>query len=111
MPLDVPDGADCFIYANIFYYHFVETPPFSQASTTFLNRVVVGAITGYSSVHVLAEAILALRAMWKSQDARWERPRANRPAYILAKIEKSLRNQSRTRLGLKRPLTLDFRLN
>ena len=88
MPLDVPDGADCFIYANIFYYHFVETPPFSQASTTFLNRVVVGAITGYSSVHVLAEAILALRAMWKSQDARWERLWANRPAYVSAKIKK-----------------------
>lgn len=57
MPLDLPDGADCFIDANIFYYHFVETPPSSQASTTFLIRVVAGAITGYSSVHVLAEAI------------------------------------------------------
>lgn len=57
-------------------------------NTTFLNRVAAGAITGYSSVHVLAEAILALRATWKSQDARWERLWANRPAYVLAKIKK-----------------------
>ena len=35
-----------------------------------------------------AEAILALRAAWKSQDARWERLWANRPAYILAKTRK-----------------------
>ena len=34
------------------------------------------------------EAILALRAAWKSQDARWERLWANRPAYVLAKIKK-----------------------
>ncbi len=31
------------------------------------------------------EAILALRAAWKSQDGRWERQWANRPAYIFAK--------------------------
>ncbi len=35
-----------------------------------------------------AEAILALRAAWKSQDARWERLWANRPAYILANTRK-----------------------
>ena len=57
MPLDLPDGAACFIDANIFYYHYVETPPFSQASTVLLNRVAAGAVTGYASVHVLAEAI------------------------------------------------------
>ena len=34
------------------------------------------------------EAILALRAAWKSQDARWERLWANRPAYVLAKTQK-----------------------
>lgn len=34
------------------------------------------------------EAILALRAAWKSQDTRWERLWANRPAYILAKTIK-----------------------
>ena len=35
------------------------------------------------------EAILALRAAWKSQDARWERLWANRPAYILTKTIKN----------------------
>ena len=34
------------------------------------------------------EAILALRAAWKSQDGRWERLWANRPAYVLAKARK-----------------------
>lgn len=34
------------------------------------------------------EAILALRATWKSQDARRERLWANRPAYVSAKIKK-----------------------
>ena len=34
------------------------------------------------------EAILALRAAWKSQDARWERLWTNRPAYVLAKTKK-----------------------
>lgn len=53
----MPDSTVCFIDANIFYYHFVETPPFSQPSTACLERVASGAITGYSSVHVLAEAI------------------------------------------------------
>ncbi len=57
MPMDLPGGAACFIDANIFYYHYVETPPFSQPSTAFLERVAAGTITGYASVHVLAEAI------------------------------------------------------
>lgn len=57
MPLDLPDGAACFIDANIFYYHCVETPPFSKVSSAFLDRVAGGTVTGYSSVHVLAEAI------------------------------------------------------
>lgn len=57
MPLDLPDGTACFIDANIFYYHCVETPPFSQDSTALLERVATGTITGYSATHVLAEAI------------------------------------------------------
>ncbi len=57
MPLGPPAGTACFIDANIFYYHYVETPPFSQASTAFLERVASGTVAGYASVHVLAEAI------------------------------------------------------
>jgi predicted nucleic acid-binding protein len=47
----------CFVDANILYYHFVETPPFSQKSTTLLERVAAGEIVGYTSTHVLSEAI------------------------------------------------------
>lgn len=57
MPLDLPDGTACFIDANIFYYHWVETPNLSKASTALLDRVVGGTVIGYSAVHVLAEAI------------------------------------------------------
>jgi predicted nucleic acid-binding protein len=57
MPLNLPDGISCFVDANIFYYHFVETPPVSDSSTAFLQRVAEGGIIAYSSTHVLAEAI------------------------------------------------------
>jgi hypothetical protein len=30
MPLDIPAGARCFLDANIFYYHFVDTLPLSD---------------------------------------------------------------------------------
>jgi predicted nucleic acid-binding protein len=57
MPLDLPDGAACFVDANIFYYHFVETVPFSDPCTDFLKRVAKAEVKGYASAHVLAEAI------------------------------------------------------
>ncbi|HKQ47509.1 MAG TPA: type II toxin-antitoxin system VapC family toxin [Phycisphaerae bacterium] len=57
MPLNLPDGDTCFIDANIFYYHFVETPPFSDACTDLLERVAAGQITAFASTHVLAEAM------------------------------------------------------
>lgn len=52
MALDLPDGATCFVDANIFYYHFVETPPFSDACSDFLQRAADGAIMAYTWVHV-----------------------------------------------------------
>jgi predicted nucleic acid-binding protein len=36
---DVPDGTHCFIDANIFYYHLVETPPLSDDCSDFLKRL------------------------------------------------------------------------
>lgn len=42
---------------NIFYYHYVEAPPFSEPCTTFLERAAAGDIEIYTSLHVLAEAI------------------------------------------------------
>ena len=57
MPLDMPNGTACFVDANIFYYHIVEMPGLSQPSTAFLERVASGEVLGFTSVHVLAEAV------------------------------------------------------
>ena len=57
MPLDLPDGASCFLDANIFYYHFVETPVVSDYCTDLLERIARGVVTAFTSTHLLAEAI------------------------------------------------------
>jgi predicted nucleic acid-binding protein len=57
MPLNLPDGADCFIDSNIFYYHFVDTPPLSDACSDFLTRLGAEAIAGHTSIHLLAEVV------------------------------------------------------
>jgi predicted nucleic acid-binding protein len=57
MPLNLPDGDACFVDANIFYYHFVETTPYSDECTGLLKRAAQGAVTAFSSVHVMAEAM------------------------------------------------------
>ena len=55
MPLDAPNGTACFIDANIFYYHFVETPPLSQSCSDLLERVADGSVQAVTSAHLLAE--------------------------------------------------------
>lgn len=57
MPLNLPAGARCFIDANIFYYHYIDTPPFSEPCSDLLQRVLDGDVTGVSSPHVMAEAV------------------------------------------------------
>jgi predicted nucleic acid-binding protein len=57
MPLDLPDGGRCFVDANIFYYHFVDTPPLSDPCTTFLERAANGTIEVSTSLHVLADVV------------------------------------------------------
>lgn len=50
----LPSARRVFIDANIFIYHFTQTP-LSASCTAFLRRVEVGDIQGISSVVVLAE--------------------------------------------------------
>jgi predicted nucleic acid-binding protein len=57
MPLDLPDGGKCFVDANIFYYHLVDTPPLSDPCTTFLERAANGTIEVYTSLPILADAV------------------------------------------------------
>jgi len=57
MPLNLPTGVRCLIDANIFYYHYVDTPPVSDACSDFLQRVVSGDVIGFTSTHLAAEAV------------------------------------------------------
>ena len=57
MPLDVPAGTRCFIDANIFVYHFVDTPESSNACSDFLERVERGELAGTTSAVAVAEAV------------------------------------------------------
>jgi predicted nucleic acid-binding protein len=57
MSLGLPDGARCFVDANVFYYHFVNTPPMSEPCTTFMERVANGTIEVHTSLHILADAV------------------------------------------------------
>src|SRR5919109_627334 len=50
----LPSGRRVFIDANIFIYHFAQTP-LSAPCTAFLRRVEIGDIQGTTSVVVLAE--------------------------------------------------------
>lgn len=75
MPLDLPTGTSCFVDANIFYYHFVETPPFSDLSSDFLRRIASGDLTAYTSSAVLAEAIH--KVMVAEAASRFNLQRAN----------------------------------
>ncbi|MGH8068369.1 MAG: type II toxin-antitoxin system VapC family toxin [Candidatus Entotheonellia bacterium] len=50
----LPAGRHVFIDANIFIYHFTQTP-LSASCTAFLRRVEVGNLQGTTSVVVLAE--------------------------------------------------------
>jgi len=57
MPLNLPTGTRCLIDANIFYYHYIDTPPLSDTCSDFLQRVLDGDLIGFTSIHLAAEAI------------------------------------------------------
>jgi predicted nucleic acid-binding protein len=54
---DIPPGKHCFVDANIFYYHLVETPPLSEECSNFFRRVEKQEVTASSSSVAVAEAI------------------------------------------------------
>ncbi|MGB7924187.1 MAG: type II toxin-antitoxin system VapC family toxin [Pyrinomonadaceae bacterium] len=54
---DIPPGTHCFVDANIFYYHLVETPPLSEECSNFFERVERGDVTASTSSVAVAEAI------------------------------------------------------
>jgi predicted nucleic acid-binding protein len=74
MPLNLPTGTRCLIDANIFYYHYVDTPPLSDTCSDFLQRVLDGDLIGFTSIHLAAEAIH--KVMLGEAASRFARQRA-----------------------------------
>lgn len=74
MPLNLPTGTRCLIDANIFYYHYVDTPSFSEACSDLLQRVLDGEVIGFTSTHLAAEAIR--KVMLGEAASRFARPSA-----------------------------------
>ena len=62
MALDLPDGTECFLDANILYYHFVETPPHSEMCSDLLDRIASRRVVGMTSAHLVAEAVHKIMA-------------------------------------------------
>jgi len=54
---DIPPGTHCFVDANIFYYHLVETPPLSEECSNFFERVEKQEVAASTSSVAIAEAI------------------------------------------------------
>jgi uncharacterized protein len=57
MPLDLPAGSLSFVDTNVFVYHFIENPPFSQECRGYLARIISGEIFAVSAAMVVADAI------------------------------------------------------
>lgn len=53
---DIPKGTHCFVDANIFYYHQVNTPPLSDECSDFLQRIERQEVIGSTSTVSIAEA-------------------------------------------------------
>lgn len=53
---DIPDGAHCFVDANIICYYIVETEPFTEECARFIQRVENRVLLALTSAAILAEA-------------------------------------------------------
>src|SRR5574341_1128420 len=54
---DIPPGTHCFVDANIFYYHLVETAPLSEECSNFFERVEKQEVIASTSSVAVAEAV------------------------------------------------------
>jgi predicted nucleic acid-binding protein len=57
MAIELPDGADCFIDANILAYHFTDGEGLGEACSGFIRRVGLEEIRAFVSVPVLADSL------------------------------------------------------
>lgn len=63
MSLDLPGGANCFVDANIFVYHFVELGQTSEACRAFLQRVLRSELEAVTTSACLADAVHRVMAI------------------------------------------------
>lgn len=54
---NIPLGTQCFVDANIFYYHLVDIPPLSEDCSNFFERVQKQEIIASTSSVAVAEAV------------------------------------------------------
>jgi predicted nucleic acid-binding protein len=57
MPLDLPEGASCFVDSNILYYALVPTASVSEHCLRFVDRVMARNVTIAVSIPVLSDTI------------------------------------------------------
>src|SRR5256885_709785 len=57
MPLDLPNGTNCFVDANILYYALVPTAGVSESCVTFLERAIDGHLSLFTSISVVSDAV------------------------------------------------------
>ncbi|HEY2882893.1 MAG TPA: type II toxin-antitoxin system VapC family toxin [Pirellulales bacterium] len=57
MPLDLPNGAVCFVDSNVLYYSLVLTPDVSDSCAKFVDRILAGEIIANCTVSVLADVV------------------------------------------------------
>jgi predicted nucleic acid-binding protein len=57
MPLDLPDGASCFLDSNILYYALVPTAGVSEHCLNLIDRAIAGKVSASVSIPVLSDAI------------------------------------------------------
>lgn len=72
MPLDLPDGSDVFVDANIFVYHFSGPTEYTDSCTAFLQRIEEGKVSGSTSSLVLAETLHRLMIIEAASALRLE---------------------------------------
>lgn len=57
MPLDIPDGSEVFVDANIFVYHFSGPTDLTESCSEFLQRIAEAKLSAHTSTLALAETL------------------------------------------------------
>jgi predicted nucleic acid-binding protein len=110
----IADATWCFIDANIFYYHLVETPQLSAECSDFLERVERQELFAHTAAVTLAEAVhkvmLAEAVALHGLDRRGLAHRLQRRSHLIAGLHEHQKVMEvvRTLNAAVEPVTLDL---